>query len=419
MAVHPLATAHVLADVERGLDAIDHAARTGLGDEDRLGLVESARRVARRVEALLATLVGEAEKADSAMKARRTPLPSLLAATATEKKEAPALVRAGRALAELPRVREAALAGSVSMPQARSIERVLGELAPALSDDQRVAAEAALIARVPGRSAEQLAKLGPEVLAEVAPAVVVTRSGRLEARSLRARERRSLSFWEEDGSTHFRGSLPAADAAPLVKLIDAHLEEDRRANRRRDDLRTPEQRRADALVALLAVHQQGRISPSGGGDRPRVVVLLDHQALREGTEGAGVLDTGEELAPGDLRRLCCDAEILPAVLGGASELLDLGRAQRLVSDAQRAALALRDGGCIFPGCDLPSARAQAHHIVPWEVGGPTDLPNLCLLCPTHHSLVEPRGPDGEPAPWQWRVRFNVETKKPECIPPLE
>ena len=87
-------------------------------------------------------------------------------------------------------------------------------------------------------------------------------------------------------------------------------------------------------------------------------------------------------------------------------------------EAPSLALALRDGGCIFPGCNLLPSRCQAHHIVPWWAGGRSDLDELCLFYPTHHALVEPRGPDGAPAPHQCRVRFNPQTRKPECLPPL-
>ena len=134
--------------------------------------MSAARGVARRVEALVATLVCEAEEAGSAMKATRTPLPSLLAATATSKKEAPSLVRAGRLLAGRPSVLDAALAGRVSLAQARSIGQVLDGLPASLTDAQRAAAETAFVARAAGRTAEQLTTVAADVLAEVAPAAV-------------------------------------------------------------------------------------------------------------------------------------------------------------------------------------------------------------------------------------------------------
>jgi hypothetical protein len=92
---------------------------------------------------------------------------------------------------------------------------------------------------------------------------------------------------------------------------------------------------------------------------------------------------------------------LPPVLGGApSRPLDVGRATRVVSVAQRSALAVRDGGCVFPGCSRPLAWCEAHHVWHWLDGGPTDLDNLTLVCRAHHRAIHDggwrliRGPDG-------------------------
>ncbi len=156
-------------------------------------------------------------------------------------------------------------------------------------------------------------------------------------------------------------------------------------------------RRGDGLCALAAAHQQAQLAPSNGGDRPRIVVTVRHDQLRDDCVVAGVLDSGERLTAGQLRLLACDAEVLPAVLGGNSEILDVGRAQRLVTPPIRTALALRDRGCVFPGCDAPASVCHAHHLVPWWADGATSLSDLVLLCPHHHGLVEPSrdGPPGQ------------------------
>jgi hypothetical protein len=79
----------------------------------------------------------------------------------------------------------------------------------------------------------------------------------------------------------------------------------------------------------------------------------------------------------------------------------VGRTTRVVQPAQRMALAVRDGGCVFPGCDRPLAWCDAHHLWHWVDGGPTDLANLALLCRAHHRTVHEdgwqltRGPDGQ------------------------
>jgi hypothetical protein len=109
--------------------------------------------------------------------------------------------------------------------------------------------------------------------------------------------------------------------------------------------------------------------------------VLTHQL------GAGTLDTGERVSPAVVRRLCCDASLLPVVLDGAGQPLDLGRERRLITGALRRALALRDKGCAFPGCDRPPRWCDGHHVVHWQDGGPTTLANAVLLCGHHHRLV--------------------------------
>ncbi|MGZ5399688.1 MAG: DUF222 domain-containing protein, partial [Nocardioides sp.] len=104
---------------------------------------------------------------------------------------------------------------------------------------------------------------------------------------------------------------------------------------------------------------------------------------------AGELGTalvGDEVVTAAMaRRLACTAHILPAVLGGESEVLDLGRKRRLFSPAQRKALAIRDRRCRTEGCDIPAAWCEAHHAGdPWVSGGRTDLADGLLLCSWHH-----------------------------------
>ncbi len=95
---------------------------------------------------------------------------------------------------------------------------------------------------------------------------------------------------------------------------------------------------------------------------------------------------------GDLaRRLACHAGLLPAVLDGTSQILDWGTSKRFATPAQRRALALRDGGCTFRGCDRPPSWCEAHHLIPWEHDGPSDLNNFALVCDAHHDLLHHDG----------------------------
>ena len=121
----------------------------------------------------------------------------------------------------------------------------------------------------------------------------------------------------------------------------------------------------------------------------RVSTSLD--ALRSGLHRAGVSDSGENLSAATLRRLACDAEIIPTVLNGKGRVIDVGRRTRRVGEALRCVLIARDGGCVWPGCDAPPSRCDAHHVKHWADGGPTNADNLALLCHRHHILLHEGG----------------------------
>ena len=101
-------------------------------------------------------------------------------------------------------------------------------------------------------------------------------------------------------------------------------------------------------------------------------------------------ESGVVLGPETVRRLACDATIIPAVMGAAGAVVGLGTDVRLFTVAQTRRLWLRDGGCTYPGCDMPAQWTDAHHLVHWADGGPTDLDNAALLCERHHTIVHTR-----------------------------
>ena len=117
----------------------------------------------------------------------------------------------------------------------------------------------------------------------------------------------------------------------------------------------------------------------------RISTSLD--ALRDGLQRAGITDSGETLSAATLRRLACDAEIIPTVLNTKGRVIDVGRRTRRVSEALRCVLIARDGGCVWPDCHAPPSRCDAHHIKHWANGGPTNADNLALLCHRHHILL--------------------------------
>jgi hypothetical protein len=156
-----------------------------------------------------------------------------------------------------------------------------------------------------------------------------------------------------------------------------------------DDPRTADQRRYDALLGLLrTAAEHGLAGPRGapGALRPQVLVACTPEALAGSpTAPPPLLADGTPVPQHVLDRLACDAAITRIVFGPAGQVLDLGRTQRLFTPAQRLALWARDQGCRFPGCRSPWV--QAHHVVPWQDGGATNLANGLSLCGHDHQGV--------------------------------
>ncbi len=98
-------------------------------------------------------------------------------------------------------------------------------------------------------------------------------------------------------------------------------------------------------------------------------------------------DVDEPVSAATIAQLVCDAGLRTVLLGDAGEVLHLGRTQRLFSAAQRKALAVRDGGCVWPQCTAPPMWCEAHHVVEYANGGRTDIDNGALLCSAHHHML--------------------------------
>lgn len=88
-----------------------------------------------------------------------------------------------------------------------------------------------------------------------------------------------------------------------------------------------------------------------------------------------------------LRKMACDASVIPVVLNSRGEPLDVGRSQRAFSSSIRRAVILRDGGCAYPGCKMPHIYSEVHHIQHWQNGGSTALDNAVMLCGFHHTII--------------------------------
>ena len=166
-----------------------------------------------------------------------------------------------------------------------------------------------------------------------------------------------------------------------------------------DPIRTFEQRNADALVALITQQPADNANPVAGsapggpecGIRPQKTVLVvsaEYDAIEGRLKNAGLIN-GTPIELDELRRIACDADIVPMIFGNDGQPLYVGKAQRAPTKAQKLALYRRDRGCV--GCGLRPQVCDAHHIIPWDQNGPTDITNLVLLCPRCHTKVHKHG----------------------------
>ena len=240
-------------------------------------------------------------------------------------------------------------------------------------------------------------------------------NGDTDGRQQAARQHRNRTFsWSirHDGMVSLRGEL-APDTGAMVtgalQALSEHLwrTEDERApgpitGRAADSDRgrTTGQRNADAVVELARRATSPGGTADGSGGRPRVdlLVAVDLDRLSRETTGSRCHTAdGVALPAATVRRLACDAGVIPVVLGSNGDVLDVGRRTRTIPTAIRNALVVRDGGCTHPGCDRPVSWCDAHHVVHWSDGGPTSLENLVLLCSAHHHQHHLRSGSDDPA----------------------
>jgi len=203
----------------------------------------------------------------------------------------------------------------------------------------------------------------------------------------RQRKQSRVRRWVDKttGMCHTHLELDPVRDRALWAAIDAS-----RAKLRQHDgnRRTPwAQLEVDAVIAAI-----------GGGDRadrvPEITVLIDHDTLIDGLHQRSICETdnGIPLPISTVRRLCCDAEILPVVLGGKGEALDVGRSARTATRAQRRAQRTMHRTCAHPDCTVTFDACRIHHVTPWlQPTGDTDIANLLPLCDTHHHTVHEGG----------------------------
>jgi uncharacterized protein len=298
-------------------------------------------------------------------------------ATAREK------VRVARALGKLPATDEALRVGKLSYAKARALTRV------ATPDTEAKLLELAVVA-----TGAQLERVCRGYRRALAPDEVLAP----EERSVR---RRDLP----GGMVRLEIVLAPDEADLLLRALDrarevVHEETDASAEtRKRDNVQMDVSAetsnagstwpsRADGMVSLAENFLAGNPATGNGGERFQVMVHVDQDPLAPDGVLSASLDDGTRVSAETFRRIACDCGLV--ALAGDGAVLNIGRRARSIPPAIRRALALRDGGCRFPGC-THTRFLHGHHIRHWLAGGETSVSNLALLCTFHHHLVHEGG----------------------------
>ena len=282
--------------------------------------------------------------------------------------------------------------GRVNVAQARAIIAALDRLPRtgefAVSGEQRAAAEVHLVELAAHHDAKELRALGRHLFEVIAPELAEKFEGQaLEQEEAQALRRTTFTMWEDDeGTCHGRFRIPSLHGQMLEKMILA-LSSPWRECGIDPDLPTPV-RHGIAFTQLLE-SMPAESLPKSGGCSATVVVTMTLDQLLADLDAAGVctLDTGGRISAAEARRLACRAGIIPMVLGGTSQVLDVGRKRRLHTEGMRVAMGVRDGGCTAEHCETPPGLCHAHHDTPWSEGGHTNVDTGRLLCPHHHRRI--------------------------------
>ena len=283
-------------------------------------------------------------------------------------------------------LREAVMSGTVGVGNATVCVREMDRLEPRLQPEAVSSVWSALLDLAAAFGPREIRAVRPRLLAEYGA------EGELQADQDLAARRAALSQPHDQGDGTFDYVLRLdVEGKTVLEAALGPLAAPRPADGI-PDLRGSDRRRADALVELT---RRAVSCPEGTPQlaKAQLFLTVDIDDLRNEVKAGttiGGADAGTVLAPQTIRRIACDAGLLPTVMAGPGQVLDLGTTTRCFTSAQTKALWLRDHTCRIPGCGMPAQWCEAHHLVHWGDGGRTDLDNGVLLCGYHHRWVHDR-----------------------------
>ena len=385
---------------------LDELAETDVWAMNHVEVAESIvelRRAQAKLAAIGASLLAHAERVDVAQLSSTTSTAAWLRGEVPlTPRQARQAVTLGRALdsGRYPATSAAMAAGVLQADQAYEVVVAVDALPDLLMAEDRLRGEAHLVELGRTHDARQLRRLGRYLLEVIDP----DRAERELAAQLEAEEEsaaRATSFTLVDdgrGRAHGRFVLPSLQGMMLRKLLEGFANpavpgaiprtepdaEPSGAARRRLAWEVM----GDAFLRLVEAYPVEKV-PTSGGLNASVVVTMPLETLTGGLARASVCGTEVAISPGAARRMACAAGVIPMVLNGKSQVLDQGRRRRFATPAQRLAKLVEQGGvCAIESCDRPASWADAHHWKKrWVDGGTSNLTDLVMICPRHHTLA--------------------------------
>ena len=373
---------------QAALEAVKAAALVdphGVPDEPLLEDTEALLEARRRLDALLVRNLQSVHTRDVAVELRgKTTKWWLVCQQRLSRADASRLLTVATALPARPAIADALAAGELSVDHVAPIVTTLAKLQP----EEKDVSEKILI--------EASHDLDPDVVKRLCGRTLQASANADSADERRERQHGSryltlVETWL--GMTRIEGMLTAEQGAALRAAIEPLA-----ARLGSDDDRSSAQRRADALgtLAHAALGFDGLL-PEFNGEQPHVNAVMAYDPLVDAlrpfadkpiTDDGGFTINGTTVTPQTARMLACDAQIIPVVMRGASEVLDIGRATRIWPKPIRKALQLEDAGCGWPDCPMPLWACHIHHLAWWNRDhGPTSKTNGVHLCGFHHWLV--------------------------------
>jgi hypothetical protein len=314
------------------------------------------------------------------------PVPALASLGRSSGREADRTVRRAGIVGAVPQLADALWAGAVSVDHLDVVDQAMRRLEP--DDRERLAREGAWIATIAREtSPESLAKVLKRRALELQAADAISRFER-------QRRATTLRTWtdRDTGMVCLHGEFDPEHGASLLGRVRTTVES--LFHDTVPDTCPADDRKHGHLQALALVHLvTGARSKRADAATAEFVVVMDQQTLWHGLHADSRIDLpdGIDLPLETLRRMACSAQIVPVVLDGNGVALDVGRAQRLATPAQRRALRAMYATCAIPGCCVAFDDTRMHHVTYWTDGGRTDLDNFVPVCHRHHHLVHEGG----------------------------